>query len=93
VKAINCVDYYHINKWSKRLKEAVDQPKVVRQIADEMEEHAKIYDIKPETKQKLLEAAHLPESIIVPGGRLSRRPSDYVNSDDSDSGVASTYNV
>ncbi|KAI6193920.1 hypothetical protein M3Y96_01069800 [Aphelenchoides besseyi] len=92
VKAVHSMDFFYVHRWSRRLQDALDGDKnlksVVQKTINEMNEHTRIYDLKPETRRLLIDAANLSDGIVIPK-LLSRRPSAYL-SDDSDSELTSS---
>jgi hypothetical protein len=69
--AVLCVDYFRLQKWSKQLRDAEEAPdekdlhRVIKRLANEMEGHSEMFQLKPDTKKQLREIAQLPSRVIT----------------------------
>ncbi|KAI6184683.1 hypothetical protein M3Y97_00622300 [Aphelenchoides bicaudatus] len=69
--AVLCVDFFRIQKWAKRLREVdenlekEDLHKVLKRLANELEGHAEIFPLQPETKRELTNIAQLPDKSVT----------------------------
>jgi hypothetical protein len=67
-QAIQCLDYYYLNKWTTQLREAFDTNALdmtVQQVIREIDDHMDLYQIGVEMKQELFDLAQLTDTIQI----------------------------
>ncbi|KAI6184623.1 hypothetical protein M3Y97_00616300 [Aphelenchoides bicaudatus] len=65
--AVQCLDYYYLNKWSTQLRDAFDTNALdvtVQQVLREIEDHTDLYQLGMEAKQELWDLAQLTDIEI-----------------------------